>query len=112
MCCVSSTGLKSRTGLPVNLPSALVLWQKLWLGSRRTSRLVLFGRSLSVGATLATATAGGVLAFVVGIVEAYQAQGVGGWELIIAALAAFEYGTPFIGGLLFGNLVYLRQKNS
>jgi hypothetical protein len=69
-------------------------------------------RSLSVVATLAFALAGGAVAFVAGLVFAARTPGVRGWELIIAVITTLAYGGLFIGGLLFGNLVYLRQKNS
>lgn len=72
----------------------------------------LKGRSLSVGVTLALAFAGAAVALAVGIVDATRTPNVRGWELIIGVFAATEYGAPFLGGLLFGNLVYLRQKNA
>jgi hypothetical protein len=70
----------------------------------------LFGRCLSVWATLALVFAGAAVAFALGIADALRTPGVGGWEVIIGVFTAVEFGVPFAGGLLFGNLVYWRQK--
>jgi hypothetical protein len=66
----------------------------------------LFGRCLSPWVTLALVFAGAVVAFTVG----FRAPGVSGWEVIVGIFTAVEYGAPFAGGLLFGNLAYWRQE--
>jgi hypothetical protein len=72
----------------------------------------LFGRSPSAPATLGLAFAGAAVAFAVGMVDATRTPGVRGWELIVAVFTSVEYGVPFVAGMLFGNLVYLRQRIS
>jgi hypothetical protein len=67
---------------------------------------------LSAAATLALAIAGGAVALVFGWLVASHTNGVDGWQGIIAVFSSFEYGTPFVGGLLFANLVYLRQRTA
>jgi len=65
---------------------------------------------LSVPATLALAAAGFAAALLGGWVLGTHTSGIAGWEPIVAIFSAFEFGMPFIGGLLFGNLLYLRQR--
>lgn len=72
----------------------------------------LRGRCLSVVTTLALAFAGGTVGLVAGWLVASHTPGVNGWQPIIAVFSAVEYGAPFVGGMLFGNLVYLRQRTA
>jgi hypothetical protein len=65
---------------------------------------------LSAPITLALSAAGFIAAMIAGWWIGAHTPGVSGWEAIIAIFSAFEYGVPFIAGLLFGNLVYLRQR--
>lgn len=95
------------------LAPTLALW--LEFGAIFTAGMLFPGlrrRCLSAPATMGLAAGGFVAAMIAGWWIGARTPGVAGWELIIAVFAAFEYGVPFIGGLLFGNLTYVRQRVS
>jgi len=67
-------------------------------------------RCLSAPLTLALAAAGFAVAMAAGWWTAEHTSGVRGWEAIIAIFSGCGYSAPFIAGLLFGNLIYIRQR--
>ena len=93
------------------LSPALARW--LVLGAIFAAGMSLPGwrrACLSLPVTAAFATSGVLAAASAGWWISALRPGARGWELIVAVFAAVQYGAPFIGGLLFGNLVYWRRR--
>ena len=68
------------------------------------------GRSLSLSASVTLVFASAVLALMAAWRITRNAHTPLGWELIGIVMTAVTFFVPFVGGLMFGNLVCLRQR--